>query len=1226
MAEQIDKIIIKFELHGAAQAQTILVTMNRVLEQIYGTAGKSAKSVSAFGSATGFASKNIQVMGNMTSDTILKVSEFAVVIFAVVGAYRALLAPLVDVEHNMGIVKAVSHATAEELDALQKEALRLGTIFPGGAKKATQALVAIGQAGYNTVQSLELLEPVFRLATIGEVDFERAIKLVIPTLNAFNFSTAESARVVDVLASSISGTLTEVETFEIALPKLSNLANELNISFRDLVGLIGYLTQVGLPASKVYTAITAVFTQLEKNSLTLKGALKGTGLEAKQLDIESQGLRNVLQTVADAGLSAAEKMELLGIRGFVAGSVLEQDFNAALDDMVAALDTSGEALFQAGVMTETLKAKFGQLGGTLQETLESMFGPLIDSIKIGVDQIKSFIKALSGMSPVGKEWTRRLLSIALGLMALGIWLKATKLLLIDFIWTRGIWAGIQIIPTFVAGLHSAAKAFREVGVKALFAGASAKAFWGSVLGPIAAVAAIVGSIAWIKHEMKEFRESLEGQIHETQAGIESTRLQVQELNSLKSRLTDSAKAYTELTKEGKDARKALAEFYSVLLDIIDKYPEASSMILAMAQDFGNVELAVWGVEGAVDTLTARLQGLMDYMDQLAKLEFQKELLGLAPTLIEPKVVPYQQSKVIAGWLQEFLQDRAPLPYTEAGIHQLDGGIPFRLPGYQPQYDTMDMVVKALGEMSVENLKEFANQLLLHPPADVDVKEWAARVLRVNEKITKKQIAELMADLDVEDVTTTGGGGRDDKAGKYKVPGMKAFSQLIAFQRAQDSLTLKLTEYDRLTASRKLDRVAELNIERELLGFQKSNADALIVSHMNRIAELETHKETLTLAEDRIKADEEIFSLQTAILKHRGQIADIDTKLFKNGEKLLNEVWKPISESIESVVNNIKEALTRAESFSDVLDELAREQYLDKLFTITFPEDVGDPEYLRGLTLERVEHSISIIEGKIRTLVEYRDELLEDIEDKGFFSRQLWKALIAYIETVISKLTKLREGFVDIVTDDEERLKTKLREVRDEFKQGIEDALSSAFMSDNVKDAVRGFMNFFRKIAADFLAKYLMQRMMSMFGTQSAGQTPPGGAAGAAAGIPVAGVGTAGAGAFPWIAMAMVAAPMLGQLFGGSGGAFDKLNTKLEYILRGGGYQLPPSFVIPEDEGEFSYRRRGRDSLAIRFPKRQIEILVRNQIEISPSELMRVTASQISVGGMGGAQQFSLLTG
>ena len=81
MADQIDKIIIMFELRGAAQAQLILTTMNKVLTQLYGSAGKAAKSVTMMGSATGFASKNIQVMGNMTQSTILKISEFAVVIF-----------------------------------------------------------------------------------------------------------------------------------------------------------------------------------------------------------------------------------------------------------------------------------------------------------------------------------------------------------------------------------------------------------------------------------------------------------------------------------------------------------------------------------------------------------------------------------------------------------------------------------------------------------------------------------------------------------------------------------------------------------------------------------------------------------------------------------------------------------------------------------------------------------------------------------------------------------------------------------------------------------------------------------------------------------------------------------------------------------------------------------------------------------------------------------------
>ena len=67
---------------------------------------------------------------------------------------------------------------------------------------------------------------------------------------------------IDTLASSISHTLTTVETFEVALPALASLASDLGIEFEEVVVLLGWLRDRGIPASRTAMSLKNVFTEV----------------------------------------------------------------------------------------------------------------------------------------------------------------------------------------------------------------------------------------------------------------------------------------------------------------------------------------------------------------------------------------------------------------------------------------------------------------------------------------------------------------------------------------------------------------------------------------------------------------------------------------------------------------------------------------------------------------------------------------------------------------------------------------------------------------------------------------------------------------------------------------------------------------------------------------------------------------------------------------------------
>jgi len=508
---QVDRIIIRFDIQGGKEAQLLLSQMSKLLTALNPAGAKGAKGITAVAHASGTGAVAMNKLGNSIDNNIIKISEFAVVIFALVGAYKLLIQPIVEVQKNMKIVESVSHATKAELEALENEAIRLGTIFPGGAAKATEALVAIGQAGYDTRQSMQLMEPVFTLATIGQVDYAESVELTIATLNAFKKPVSDSAQVVDTLAASISHTLTTFDTFKVALPALASLSNDLGIEFEEVVALLGFLKDRGLPASRTAMALKNVFSQLTQQTAGLRESLEGTGLKVEDFDIKARGLRAVLETVAKSSLTTAQKIQLLGLRGIYAGGILDTEVTAYLWKMVDALKESGESAFQSGVILEATASKWAQLGGELQRSLKNTFAPMLEIIDDIVDWLKKFIRALGTAPATVKAVTRWVIGLATAFTTLSLIVKANILLWKSFIWEHGIKPGIVIIVnayTAIKTLTHALVGYNLTVARGTAITAAFKAMLGGWIAVVITAAAAIGAYVW---GMKAYEKSLTGQ-------------------------------------------------------------------------------------------------------------------------------------------------------------------------------------------------------------------------------------------------------------------------------------------------------------------------------------------------------------------------------------------------------------------------------------------------------------------------------------------------------------------------------------------------------------------------------------------------------------------------------------------------------------------------------------------------------------------------------------------
>lgn len=1262
---QVDRIIIRFDIVGGKEAQLMLSQISKLLVGIGPAAAKGKAGVTAFAQATGMGATAVNKLGTSIDNNIIKISEFAVVIFALVGAYNILVKPVVEVNKNMKIVESVSHATTQELKALKDEALRLGTIFPGGAAKATAALVAIGQAGFDTRQSMQLMEPVFKLATIGAVDYADSVELMIATLNAFHKPVSESAQVVDTLSASISHTLTTFDTFKVALPALSSLASDLGISFEEVVVLLGFLRDRGIPASRTATALKNVFTELTRETGELSKKLQGTGLETEDFDIKARGLEAVLTSVAEAELDVGRKLDLLGLRGIYASSVLDTEVISSLWELKTALEESGESAFQSGVLLESTASKWGQLSGEIGRALEGTFEPMLDVLNKAVDWLKKFVRALGAAPTWVQALTRWIIGLTVAFTALSILIKANILLFYNFIYKQGIAAAIPIIARLVQSFKVAGVVLAAFRAGLMTTTAAAAGLW-AMLGPIGwSILAVGSAILAVKAGMNSYEMSIKGQTNALEEDIRLHETKMQTLRGFKTRLEDSAKAYEsskakieeynkankDATQELKKAEKANLEFKGVLLEIIREFPELLGMQGGLELFWSSMETGIDSVSGAMDTLVTKLDAMNEMLTALEDAKWLASLtaaIGLEPFTMKDKAVrgltfnelasltkeeqkEYQFSKgayfyktlpeagkgqeferamssALHEWYLKFRQTREP------AISELTGSA----------RGLMENFAAHIQDIQKEELESFVNAL-------EESGLTQEKIIDVLNLLTQREFRKVADELFGEGLAGGDGTVKDKGKGKpdkFVVPELKEFQQAMSKMRAD--FALENTQYKlelikqgvgELTIEKSINAEKQIQVKFELDKLSNYIQSLGVVrDELSQLKQTKEVRENIEKIDDaRIKLEINRIGLQIKSNDLLDKERDITEKMIEKGAEFLHDRLEKGAEWAKQ----LKEALDTVGRLKKAEEELANIRKFGRM---------------RGETEEEiVESQLKFVEKQIEDLTRTIDNLKTLFGSLGDFA-------IAWLEKVgnraLGGLKQLREDLAAELKAVREQ-KTK-REIYETTKESVQNAIKDALLSGDVKDAIEAFADLIKNAVAEKLAEQIADKLVgfvnafSVFqggGTKGfvgkGGRTAQQhadvtsfatGGAQAAAGIGAGG----GAAAMGWIGVGLMAMSFLSSVFDKD--KIDKLDTKLDYILRGSGYQLPSSFLLPEDEGEFSLRRKGRDGFNVRFPKRSLDIQIRHKFEWEPEALAKAVGSDMSVGGMSSVKQYSAIGG
>ena len=345
-------------------------------------------------------------------------------------AFREADQELVRLTKVYGGLSAVS---ATELAKVRKDVSATAREIAGSygiAYKDTIALAAdLAATGQQGQQLLEATKETSRLAVLGEVDRQEAMKATLAIQNAFKSSTDELTQSIDFLNAVENQTSTSLADLVEAIPKAGPVVKSLGGDVKDLALYLTAMKEGGVNASEGANAIKSAMASLINPTKVAKEMFTGFGINIDQIVTSNAGNLTAtiveLQSALDSldPLSKSRAIEqLFGKFQYARMSALFENLGKegsqtlqVMDLMKAsATDLANISSRELGMMTESASGRFKRALASVQADLASVGNQFLTiSTKVlevvdGIikffqklpQPVKTFLNALGGITAV----------------------------------------------------------------------------------------------------------------------------------------------------------------------------------------------------------------------------------------------------------------------------------------------------------------------------------------------------------------------------------------------------------------------------------------------------------------------------------------------------------------------------------------------------------------------------------------------------------------------------------------------------------------------------------------------------------------------------------------------------------------------------------------------------------------------------------------------------------
>lgn len=245
----------------------------------------------------------------------------------------------------------------------------------------TGAVYAAISAGIDYEDSLAALNQAEQLSIAGKADLEGTLVTLVSTLNAYGASTEEAQYYSDLLFTTVRQGQTTLPELQASLSNVTSIAATAGVGFDEVTAAIATLTAGGAPTAQAITGIQAAIAAILKPTKEAQEQADKLGIEFNAAGLESQGLADILQQVADKTGGSTEEIGKLfgGVEALKAvlplTGTLATTFAGNIDAMAESAGSTEQAY---ATMADNLDLQFQTLQNSFQGILLNIGEPLLD--------------------------------------------------------------------------------------------------------------------------------------------------------------------------------------------------------------------------------------------------------------------------------------------------------------------------------------------------------------------------------------------------------------------------------------------------------------------------------------------------------------------------------------------------------------------------------------------------------------------------------------------------------------------------------------------------------------------------------------------------------------------------------------------------------------------------------------------------------------------------------
>lgn len=276
---------------------------------------------------------------------------------------------------SMSNVKALSGATAEEMEHLTDKAEEMGKATSFTAAQSADALGYMALAGWDTEEMLDGIGGVLDLAAASSMDLATASDIVTDAMTAFGMSADETNRFVDVLAATSTNSNTTVEMLGQSFKYVGAICGAMGYSVEDAGVALGMMANSGIKAEQAGTSLRSLLTRLSTNAGASANSLGALDILTEQLGVEfydtsgnARDLSDVLEETRQAwsGLNVEEQVnyakKMAGQEAMTGFLALMSDGAISIDSVSTAISSMGYDLDSMGVSISDLQTLYKSYG------------------------------------------------------------------------------------------------------------------------------------------------------------------------------------------------------------------------------------------------------------------------------------------------------------------------------------------------------------------------------------------------------------------------------------------------------------------------------------------------------------------------------------------------------------------------------------------------------------------------------------------------------------------------------------------------------------------------------------------------------------------------------------------------------------------------------------------------------------------------------------------------